>query len=120
MNRKRTLAAIAAAACIIIVLCAVLRARSRTHEMEVLNEAGEAVIHATVEINGGKFDIQNLGVGEIRRLKYKAEEDNHYTVMVEFRYERMMGPESGHFSGRVSGSNQLVIKRDQIVLESGR
>lgn len=120
MNRKQILPAAAAAVCIIIVICAAFFFRSRTGGIEVINAAQESVIHATVEINGEKFNIDNLPPDAIRKLKYKPAAANQYTVSVEFRYDRKLGPQSGYFAGRLGGNHQLVIRHDEIVLESGR
>src|SRR5580698_11537797 len=100
MNKKNVLQA-AAVACAALVIFAIFFLRPKSAEITLINAAQESLIHTTVEINGAKFEFDDIPTDGFRRIKYKAQADNHYTVTVEFHYERKLGPDKGYFSGQV-------------------
>jgi hypothetical protein len=118
MNKKRIIQRAGVAAGVLVVLCAILLLRPKTGELSLINEAQESIIKTTVEINHEKFDFADIPPGAIRKMKFKIEADNHYTVTVEFRYERTLELQTGYFSDR-EPSHELIIKHDEVVLESG-
>lgn len=85
----------------------------------LINEAGESVIHATVEINGKQFHFDDIPPDGTRRMKYRVKPGNRYTVSVEFLYEHKLEPQTGYFNDLAKASHQLVVKRDGVVMESG-
>jgi hypothetical protein len=118
MNKKRVLLA-AAAVCAIAILCAFVFLRPRNGVVMLINDAKESVIHATVEINGSKFDFDDIPPDGTRRMEYRSKPGNHYTVAVQFRYDRKLEPVTGYFTDLSKESHQMVVKRDEVVMESG-
>ena len=117
MKKKRIIQG-AVAGCLILALCAVGFLRPKSGGVALVNQAGEAVTKATVEINGSKFDFAGIPPGGTRKLKYKVEAGNRYAVSVEFHYDRKLELQTGYFAG-AGKAHQLVIKHDGVVLESG-
>ncbi|HWB61192.1 MAG TPA: hypothetical protein VG733_17050 [Chthoniobacteraceae bacterium] len=118
MNKKRAIAA-GICICITVVICATVFGRKRPGDITLLNAAQETVVHAIVQINGTTFQFDNIPPAGVRKIKYPGADKNRYSVNIEFRYERKLPPQTGIFSDRGKEQNQLVIKRDEVVLESG-
>ena len=119
MNKNTRLAATAIGACIILILALAFRLWPKSETLELVNDAQESAIHATVEINGATFDFDNIPPDGIRHIKYKPQAGNHYKITIEFRYDRKL-EQTGYFNGHIHENKQLVIKKNEIVLEEGK
>jgi hypothetical protein len=119
MNQQRVIRRVLLRACLPVVLCGIIFFRPKYGEVTLINGSGEAVVKATVEIDGRKFDFDDIQPGGIRKMQFKIQGDERYSVSVEFHYERTLGLQTGSFSSKVKTSHQLVIKHSQVVLESG-
>lgn len=84
----------------------------------VVNKTEQEIINGTVEVCRQKFAFKNIKPNESKEFSFRIRGDSGYTVSIEFLSGQKLTKEIGYVTRGFIFKDSLIIKDDDVILES--